>query len=175
MRLSGRNLVLNTCENTELSLYSHVILVSVVNNLLCESHVLLVWEVRTVDHYRREAHVDAVLAELEAVTMVKVKNYLWMLAAKFLCILYSTFGHIAEDSSVGIVACALRNLHDNRRLCLNSCLDDGLHLLHCVEVECWDGIATSYCSFEHLTGVHKTQIFVIYHNLLLIFKRNYYI
>ena len=45
VRLSSTNLILNTSEDTKLSLYCYVKLVSVVNDLLGESHVLLVWEV----------------------------------------------------------------------------------------------------------------------------------
>ena len=87
---------------------------SVINNLLCESDVLLVWEVRTVDHNRRETVVDTILTELEAITVVEVKNDLRILTTKFLSVLYSTLSKVTEDSTVSIVTSTLRNLHDNR-------------------------------------------------------------
>ena len=42
VRLLSHNLVLNTGEHTELSLNSHVVLVSIVNNLLGQSDVVLI-------------------------------------------------------------------------------------------------------------------------------------
>ncbi len=41
----GNNVVLNTCEDTKLALNSYIVLVSILNNFLCESNVLLVGEV----------------------------------------------------------------------------------------------------------------------------------
>ncbi len=88
--------------------------------------------------------------------MVEVQNNLRMLTAELLSISYSTLSHVAQDSSVSIVTSTLRNLHDNWRLCLNGSLYDSLHLLHCVEVESWDSIATGYCSLEHLASIYET-------------------
>ena len=87
---------------------------SVLYYLLGKSDILLVRQSRTVNHYRREAQVNAALAELEAVSVVEVENNLRMLAAQFLGILYSTFCHVTEQSLVSIVTGTLRNLKDNR-------------------------------------------------------------
>ena len=46
-----RNLILNAGKNAELALNSYVVSVSVINNLLSEGNVLLVGEVRTIDHH----------------------------------------------------------------------------------------------------------------------------
>ena len=86
----GANLVLNACEYAELTLYSHVELMSVVNHFLSEGNVLLIGEVATVDHYGRETVVDAVLASLESVTVVEVKHDLGMLPAERLGIFNGT-------------------------------------------------------------------------------------
>ena len=51
VRLSSADLILNTSKYAELSLNGHVELMSVVNNLLCQSNVLLIRQVRTVDHH----------------------------------------------------------------------------------------------------------------------------
>ena len=44
MALLCAYLILNTCENAELTLNCYVKLVCVLYNLLCEGYVLLVWE-----------------------------------------------------------------------------------------------------------------------------------
>ncbi len=46
-----RNLILNTGKNTKLTFHSHVILMCIINNLLGQSHVLLIGEMRAVDHH----------------------------------------------------------------------------------------------------------------------------
>ena len=55
---------------------------------------------------------DAVLAELEAVTVVEVKHDLGIFPAEALCIFNSTLGHEAEQDGVGIIACTFGNLKD---------------------------------------------------------------
>ena len=166
VRLGSRYLVLHTCQHTELCLYGNVMGMGILYHLLGEGDVLLVGKVRTVNHDRRETVVDAVLAQLEAVTVVEVQHDLGILAAQFLGILHSTLGQVAQDGTVGIVAGTLRYLHDDGRLALYGCHYDGLHLLHGVEVEGRNSIATSHCLGKHFTGVHQTQFFVTYHNKL---------
>ncbi len=95
--------------------------------------------------------------------MVEVKNNLGMLPAKFLGIGNGTLCHITQKSGVGIVAGTLGNLEDYRRLLLGSGLDDGLKLLHVVEVESRDCVSPFDSLCKHLTGVHKTQFFIAYH------------
>ena len=51
VRLSRADLILNTSEHTQLSLNSYIELMSIINELLSQSNVLLVGEVRTVDHH----------------------------------------------------------------------------------------------------------------------------
>ena len=113
MRNLSGNLVLYTSQYAQLSLNGNVELVSILYHLLCQGDVLLVGKRRAVDHHAGETVVDAVLAELEAVTVVEVQHDLGMLAAQFLGILNSALSHVAQDGTVGIVACALRHLHDN--------------------------------------------------------------
>ena len=50
MGLLGGNLILDTGQDTQLSLNSHIILVGIIDNLLGESDVLLVRKRRSVDH-----------------------------------------------------------------------------------------------------------------------------
>jgi hypothetical protein len=91
--------------------------------------------------------------------MVKMETDLGILPSEFLGILDGTLCHIAEEGLVGIVAGTLRNLEDDRGPLLGASLDDGLQLLHVVEIECRDGISTLYGLREHFPGVHKTQFF----------------
>ena len=46
----GRYFVLNTSKDTEFTFNCYIVLMSIFNNFLCESNVLHVREVRTVDH-----------------------------------------------------------------------------------------------------------------------------
>ena len=149
------NLILNAGENAQLTFDGNVVLVGVVNNLLGEGHVLLVGEVAAVDHHRRETVVDAALAKLEAVTVVEVQNDLGILPAEFLGVGHSTLGHIAEQGRVSVVASALGHLENNGRLLLCGGLDDGLELLHVVEVESGDCITALDGLGKHLTGVDQ--------------------
>lgn len=159
------NLILNTCEHAELTLDSHVILVCVVHNFLSKRDILLIGEVAAVDHYRREAIVDTVFAKLECIAVVKVKHDFRFFPTEALGILNSALSHIAEKDRVGIVTRTLGYLKDNRRFCVGSSLDDGLELLHVVEVECGDGITAMHCLGKHLFCVDKAKFLVIYHVL----------
>ena len=88
-----------------------------------------------------------------------------MLPSEFLCILYSALCHIAEKGLVCIVAGTLGNLENNRRLGLGRSLDNGLELLHVVEIEGRDCITSLYCLCKHFPGVYKAQIFIRNHIL----------
>ena len=88
-----------------------------------------------------------------------MKDDLRALPTKFLGILNCSLGHVAEKGLVGIVACALAHLEDNRRLSLCRSLDNGLQLFHVVEVECGDGVTALDGLGKHLAGVYKAKIF----------------
>ena len=162
----GRNLVLDAGQHAQLTLDRYVELVCVVYDLLGEGYVFVVGQVRTVDHHRRKAHVDAALTQFERVAVVEVQAD-GNVFAQLLGILDGALCHVAQQRLVGVFACARRNLEDDRRRSLHASRDDGLHLLHVVEVECRDGITALDGFCEHLTGVHKSQFFVRYHNNLI--------
>ena len=113
MRLLSYYVILNTSEDTELTLYSYTELMSVINNLLCQCNVLLVWKSRTIDHYRREAEIYTALTCLEAITVIEVENDLRMVATQLLSILYSTLCQVTEQCRVSILTSTLRYLEDN--------------------------------------------------------------
>ena len=160
------NFVFHTGEYTEFSLNRHIVSVSVFNDLLGERDVLFEGKCRSVDHHRAEARVNAALAGFEAVTVVEVEADFGMLATEFLSVSHSTLCHVAKQRGVGIFACSLRYLKDHGALFSNSSLDDGLELLHIVEVESGNCITAFYGTGEHFASVHQTEIFVIYHNYM---------
>ena len=166
MRNSVRNFVFNTSKNTEFCFYCYIELVSVVNNLLRKSDVFFERKVRSVDHHRAKAHVDAALASFEAITVVEVKYDFRMCATKFLSVSYSTFSHVAEKSLVCVFTSTLRNLEDHGALLCSSSLNDSLELLHVVEVESGDSVATLYGTSEHIASIHEAEVFVINHNCM---------
>ena len=159
VRLLGGDLVLDTGQDTQLSLDRHVMGVGVLDDLLGEGDVLLERQGAGIDHHGRETVVDAALAELEGITVVEVQADLGMLPSQFLGILDSTLGHVLEEGLVGVVARALGDLQDHRGFLLGAGLDDGLELLHVVEIERRDRIASLHRLGKHLSGVDKTQIF----------------
>ena len=157
------DLILNAGENTKLGLDRDIVLVGVGDNLLRKLHVLVIGKRRAVDHDGREAGVDAALAGLESVAVVEVKNDLGLLAAELLGVFDSALGHVAENRGVGVLAGTLGDLHDHGRLGLDRCLDDGLHLLHCVEVERRDRVAAFDGLSEHLLCVDESEFLVTGH------------
>ena len=171
MALLGLDFVFDAGEDAELGLDRHVVLVRVVDDLLGELDVVLERKRAAVDHDGREAGVNAALASLVAVTVVEVENDLGLLAAEFLGVLNGAFGHVAENRGVRVLAGALGDLHDDGRLSLDRGLDDGLHLLHSVEVERGNGVTALDRLCEHFLGVDETKLLVADHFrfLLVIF------
>ena len=157
------DIIFDTSEDTEFTFDRDVELVSVLNDRTRQSNVLVVGEVRTVDHHRGEAHFDTALAELEAITVVKVKGDLRISAAQLLSVFDSTLSHVAQERLVSVLTCAAGYLKNDRRLGFYCSADDSLQLLHVIEVECWDSVATLDSLSEHIAGVHQTQFFVTNH------------
>ena len=96
--------------------------------------------------------------------MVEVEADFGMLATEFLSVSHSTLCHVTKQRGVGIFACALRYLKDHGALFSNGSLDDGLELLHIVEVESGNCITAFNGTGEHIASVHQAEVFVIYHN-----------
>ena len=162
----GGNLVFHTGQDAQFGLYGDIVLVSIVHHLLGEGDVFLVREGGGVNHHGAETHVNAALAQLEAVAVVQVEHNLGMLPAQLFGIFHSTLCHIAQEGLVGVVTGTLGNLENHRALGLGAGLDNGLKLLHVVEIESGDGVTAGNGLLEHLTGVHKTQFFVRNHSVL---------
>ena len=161
----GSYLVLDAGQHAQFAFDRHVVLVSVLHDPLRQGDVLVVGERRAVDHHRRESHVHAALAQFERISVVEVQYDLGFGPAQFLGVLHGSFGHVAQQGLVGVVARTLRYLEDDGRLGLGGSHDDSLELLHVVEVECRNGVTSFDGLGEHLARVHKTQIFVRYHSI----------
>ena len=159
----GGYFVLYAGQHTELALDGYVVLVGIFYHLAGDFDILLIGQSTAVVHYAGEAHVDAALAGLEAVAVVEVQHNLGVGTAQLFGILHGTLGHVAQEGGIGIVACTLGHLQDDGALGLDCGLDDGLHLLHVIEIEGGDGVAAVDCFLEHLTGVHESDFLVIYH------------
>ena len=148
----GRNFVFDAGQYAEFAFDGYVILVSVIGHFLGEGNVLLVGQMRTVDHHRRESAFDTALAQFEAVTVVQVEDNLRMLPAQFLGISNSALCHIAQQRSVGVSACALGYLKNDRSVLLLASLGDTLNDLHVVHVESADSVAAVISLLEHLSS-----------------------
>ena len=72
--LGGHHVVLDAGQHAQLALDGDVVLVGVLDHLAGHLDVLLVGVVRAVDHDRREAGLDARLAQLEGVAVVQVQG-----------------------------------------------------------------------------------------------------
>ena len=163
----GRNLVLDTGQHTQLALHRHIVLVGILHDLLRQRHVLIVRQVRTVDHHRRETHIDAILAKLEGIAVIQMQHDRNVLA-QLLGILHGTLGHVAQNGRIGILAGTRRHLHNHGRRSFDARLHDGLHLLHVIEIESGNGIPTLDRLGKHLAGIHQAQFFIRYHNYIII-------
>ena len=64
------DIVFDTSEYAEFTLYGYVVLVGILYDRSCECDILVIGKMSPVDHDRGEAHLDTALAELEAITMV---------------------------------------------------------------------------------------------------------
>ncbi len=62
----------------------------------------------------------------------------------------------------------VKYLKDNGALKVARSLDDGLELLHVVEVECRNGIAAIDGTGKHFTGVYQAQFFVTNHSVIVL-------
>jgi hypothetical protein len=96
--------------------------------------------------------------------VVEVQNNLGIFPAEFFGVFNGTLCHVAEECGICIVAGTFGNLEDNGRFFFRSCLDDGLKLLHVVEVKSGNSITALDGLFEHLAGVYEAEFFVAYHS-----------
>ena len=158
------DIIFDTGENSEFAFDCNIILMSQFNNAFGFFNVAFPGFAGTVDHDRGETEFDAALACFEGITVVEVQaDGNRFSAADFSRVSNCTLSHVAEQSLVGILTCALGNLKNHRGFCFGTSCDDCLKLFHVVEVESGDSIAASHCFLEHFSCVDKTEILVVNH------------
>ncbi len=135
--------ILDAGELAELSLDNDVVSMSILDDFLRQSDVVLEGILRAIDHDRREAAIDAGLAGLEISAMVEVQG------DRNIVDLESSLDEVHEISMLGILAGTGRALQDDRRVQLASGLGDALDNLHVVDVESTDGVAALMSLLEH--------------------------
>ena len=133
-------------KSTQLSLYDYAVGVRVLNDLLCQSDVVLERFGGSIDHNGSKSTVNTALAKLEAVTMVQMKR------DRDIGILDDCrFNQLYQVSMVCVSTSAFGNLQDNRAVQLAGCLSNTLNDLHVVHVERADGISAVISLLEHFS------------------------
>lgn len=135
-------------------------------DLLGEFDVFVVRQVRTVDHDGRKAALDAALAQVEAVAMVEVKHD-GNVESEFVGIFDRALGHMAQHCLVGVFPSPRGDLKNDRTLRLDAGLDNGLKLLHVVEIVGGNGITALYRLLEQLDRIAKAELLIAGHQWLL--------
>ena len=100
----GRNIVLHTGKYPKLAFHSNIVLLRMGKfaDLLGKGDVFFKRKVRTVDHNRGEASLDAVLAQFKGITVVKVQDDRNVIP-QFMGIFHRTFSHILEQVLVRVL------------------------------------------------------------------------
>ncbi len=138
------NLILNTCEGTELSLNYNAVSMRILNNLLRESYVVIERLAGSIDHNGSETAVDAGLTKLKAVTVIQVKS------DRDLRILdYCSLNKLNKIGVVRVCAGTLGYLKNNRAVQLAGSFGDTLYDFHVVYVEGTDCVSAVICLCKH--------------------------
>ena len=114
------------------------------------------------DHNGGETAVDAALAKLERVAVVKVY------ADGQLSFNFGCFNKLHEICVVGIFPCACADLKNERCVFFFCSFGNSLDDLHVVNVECADGVSAVIGLFEHFgagyewhSGILLTNLFIV--------------
>ena len=143
----NNNLILNTCEGTELSLNYNAVSMCILNNLLRECYVVIEGLAGSIDHNGSETAVDAGLTEFKAVTVIQVKS------DRNLGILdYGSLNKLYKISVVCVRARTLGYLKNNRAVQLACGFRDTLNDFHVVYVESTDCVTAVICFGKHFFG-----------------------
>jgi len=156
----GLDVVFHTGEDAELSFDGDVVAVGECDHLLRESGILLIGMVRSVDHDGGKAAFDAGNAEVVRIPVVQVQDDGDLADLHFARLaphhLHGPLAEVLQKRPVGVIPRPLGDLEDHRRLRLQAGHDDGLKLLHVVEIVGRNGIAAINGIGKHLAGVYQT-------------------
>ena len=137
------DIVFDAGKLSEFAFHNDTVCVSIFNNLLGEGNVVLKAVFGAVDHDRGETVVNAVLAELEAVAVVKMKSKIDT------GVLASSLSKSHKISRLCVLSCTGGNLKDDRRLFFGSRFGNALDDFHIVNVKSAYCIVVCICFFEH--------------------------
>jgi len=116
-------------EVAEFGFHHAIVFVRVLHDLFCDFNVFLERLVARVNHHAGKPFINAILAQLERVAVVEMHRNRDGGQAD------SRLDEFLKINRIGVLARALGNLEDQRRLFLLARLDDGLNELHVVDVE----------------------------------------
>ena len=144
------DLVLNAGEGAELGLDDHAVVMGILDDLAGQGDIVLKGLGGSVNHDGREAAVDAALAQLKAVAVVKVQRN------RDIGVLDNRrFHQLHQIGVIGIRARALGHLQDDGSLQLTRRLGDALNDFHVVDVESADRIAAVIRLLKHFLRRNK--------------------
>jgi len=123
-------------EVAEFGFHRGIEFVRVFHDFACDFSILLERLVAGVNHHAGETFINALFAEVEGVAVVQVDGDGDVGQAD------RRLDEFLEIDGVGVLAGALGNLENQRRLFLFAGLHDGLDELHVVYVECAEGVFT---------------------------------
>ena len=137
------DLVFYAGKGAQLGLDHNAVVMGIFNNLTGQRDVFLKGFGGCVYHYGGETAVDAALAGLEAVTVVKVQS------DGQAGLNHSGLNQLDQIGVVGISAGALGHLKNKRCVQIFRSFSDALHDLHIVHVECADGVSAVIGFLKH--------------------------
>ena len=144
------HVVFDAGERAEFRLDDHAVVMGILDDLAGQSDIVLKGLGGSVNHDGREAAVDAALAQLKAVAVVKVQRN------RDIGVLDNRrFHQLHQIGVVGIRARALGHLQDDGSLQLTRRLGDALNDFHVVDVESADRIAAVIRLLEHFLRRNK--------------------
>ena len=160
MRLVGldAHLVLDAGQRAQLRLDDDAVVMRVLDDLAGDGDVLVERLGARIDHDGGKAAVDAGLAGLEAVAVVKMQHDRDLRALDD-----RRLDELDQIGVVGIGARALGHLQDHGSLLLAAGLGDRLNDLHVVHVESADRIAAVVRLFEHFRTGNKSHVRSLLH------------
>ncbi len=129
----------------------------VFNNLPGQSNIFIVWEMRAIDHHRRETIIDTGLADLERIAMIEMqadRDVRTQLPGH----LHGTHGHVTQHGGVGIFTGPLADLDNHRRITFGAGGNDRLELLKIIKIVGRNGVATINGFGKHIAGVDQPEI-----------------
>ena len=167
--MGNLNLVLYSGEGTELCLNDDAVVMCIFNNLLGQSNILLEGLGGSVYHNGGKSAVNAGLAQLKAVAVVKMQ-----------CdgkpgLDDRGLDQLHKVSMICIFTCALGDLKNKRSVELCGGFGYPLHDFHIIDVESTDGIAPVICFLEHLSSSYQWHNFsYLLLDLLILYKKHIY-